>query len=278
MDNIMDVPISPEKKCPIQIMHLGGDKKGTTESYSSEVISFGRNPDCDIVFQLASLTVSRVHAKIIRKRNDYFLENISPNGSYLNGERVDQAKLNSGDVIEFSKSGPKIRVIYNPVSEASPSSTDHIPLAIDTDSPTILPELTVQYESDFRSFRQSSVLIGQDSECDIVMDHPQLFNKHAEIFLANSQFHIRNISRQGLVIINGRAINRDTLLQQNDIIELNSDGPKFKYLGDGKLIQQVEHPTSQFGPQRNDAMRTYIIPAQKTSFMNNLKKALQKKK
>ncbi|HID23245.1 MAG TPA: FHA domain-containing protein [Planctomycetaceae bacterium] len=64
-------------------------QKGEAKRYEltkSETL-LGRHPDCDI--QLGSNTVSRRHAKVIRKDDVYYLEDLgSGNGTYVNGKRI----------------------------------------------------------------------------------------------------------------------------------------------------------------------------------------------
>lgn len=104
----------------VQIVHLDGNSKGQIKCFSSKLITFGRNGKCDVVLKHAALTVSRIHAKIILKNDRFALESISPNGSFVNGQRIEKTCLYSGDIIRFSESGPKVEFLYekiiNPVT------------------------------------------------------------------------------------------------------------------------------------------------------------------
>ena len=63
-----------------------------------DVITLGRNEDNDI--PLSDNSVSRYHAKITRKKNSYFLEDIgSHNGTRVNGKLIRSARIKSGDKI-----------------------------------------------------------------------------------------------------------------------------------------------------------------------------------
>lgn len=104
----------------VQIVHLDGNSKGQVRHFSSKLITFGRNGNCDVVLRHAALTVSRIHAKIVLKNDRFILESISPNGCFINGQRVEQACLYAGDIIKFSESGPRVQFLYekiiNPVT------------------------------------------------------------------------------------------------------------------------------------------------------------------
>jgi pSer/pThr/pTyr-binding forkhead associated (FHA) protein len=62
----------------------------------------GRHPNADIF--LDDVTVSRRHVEILRTSAGFELRDLgSMNGTYLNGEVVEQAKLNDGDELRIGK-------------------------------------------------------------------------------------------------------------------------------------------------------------------------------
>jgi pSer/pThr/pTyr-binding forkhead associated (FHA) protein len=66
------------------------------ELSSTERIGIGRHDSNDL--QLGSRTVSNYHAEVLNEAEGLLLRDIdSTNGTYVNGERVDQRRLNSGD-------------------------------------------------------------------------------------------------------------------------------------------------------------------------------------
>jgi pSer/pThr/pTyr-binding forkhead associated (FHA) protein len=65
-------------------------------------LTIGRNLESDIF--LDDVTVSRKHAVIKRSGNDFLIKDSeSLNGSYVNGEIVDNAVLKNGDRIQIGK-------------------------------------------------------------------------------------------------------------------------------------------------------------------------------
>lgn len=64
--------------------------------------TLGRDPQSDIF--LNDITVSRKHARIERKGGGVKLADVgSLNGTYVNGERVDETDLRKGDEIQIGK-------------------------------------------------------------------------------------------------------------------------------------------------------------------------------
>jgi pSer/pThr/pTyr-binding forkhead associated (FHA) protein len=63
-------------------------------------VVIGRIPDCDI--QLLLDNVSRMHARIIYRNEEYQIEDLdSMNGVYVNGVKVEKCILRSHDTIEI---------------------------------------------------------------------------------------------------------------------------------------------------------------------------------
>ena len=63
----------------------------------------GRSPDDDIHIQINDRRISRKHACISFNAGDFFIEDLnSQNGTYLNQERIQRARLNNRDKISIS--------------------------------------------------------------------------------------------------------------------------------------------------------------------------------
>jgi pSer/pThr/pTyr-binding forkhead associated (FHA) protein len=67
-----------------------------------EVITIGRNVKNDI--QIDNLSVSKQHARIVKRQGKYFIEDMkSTNGTYLNEKKIAKKKLANNDVITIGK-------------------------------------------------------------------------------------------------------------------------------------------------------------------------------
>ena len=78
-----------------------GPNIGSRFALDSDVVKAGRHPDSHIF--LDDVTVSRRHAEIVREPDgSYSVRDAgSLNGTYLNRERVDSAKLKDGDEVQI---------------------------------------------------------------------------------------------------------------------------------------------------------------------------------
>lgn len=80
---------------------LSGTSLGKRIDLDLPEMVLGRHPECDIV--LDSGAVSRQHAKIVKKNNQFWLEDMkSRNGTFINGRLInDLTQLQDGDVIRI---------------------------------------------------------------------------------------------------------------------------------------------------------------------------------
>ncbi|MEO8650249.1 MAG: PrsW family glutamic-type intramembrane protease, partial [Acidobacteriota bacterium] len=93
-------------------LHLtidSGTLAGQSYDLETGFMTIGRSESCTVRFDPKGERIaSKQHAFIEAKPDGYYLtDNQSTNGTLLNGTRVEAAKLNSGDVIQFGKNGVK---------------------------------------------------------------------------------------------------------------------------------------------------------------------------
>lgn len=81
-----------------------GHQAGTRYAITSELMTVGRHPDSDIF--LDDITVSRRHVELSTSNTGYMIRDVgSLNGTYLNGERLEDSEvsLTNGDEIQIGK-------------------------------------------------------------------------------------------------------------------------------------------------------------------------------
>lgn len=79
-----------------------GPTAGARYLLDTDVTTVGRHPEADIFFD--DVTVSRRHAEITREADTFeIVDQRSLNGTYVNGERVDRARLGNGSEVRIGK-------------------------------------------------------------------------------------------------------------------------------------------------------------------------------
>ena len=85
-----------------RLVAIKGPLKGRTFVVVKTETKIGRDPANDLV--LSDEYVSRLHGTIVTRGKAHMVVNASPNGTLLNGKRVERATLKPGDEITFGAS------------------------------------------------------------------------------------------------------------------------------------------------------------------------------
>jgi hypothetical protein len=97
--------------------------------------------------------------------------------------------------------------------------------------------LAIQFGPTLRSFKSLPVAIGKGPGADFALDHPGVFEHHAQIFFFEDNYWIKDLTGQNSVRINGRVIGRHSVLRADDLLALSEQGPVFRFLGGGRLVE-----------------------------------------
>ncbi|MCJ8501806.1 FHA domain-containing protein [Desulfatitalea alkaliphila] len=106
----------------VQLVHIQGPLKGSIQELSDGEIKIGRHPDCQVRFAKEEVTLSRIHAIIVREGNRFKIVDQSTNGTFVNGVRVPEAYLKDGDVLMFAEGGPKVSFLTMTAAVAEQAS------------------------------------------------------------------------------------------------------------------------------------------------------------
>jgi pSer/pThr/pTyr-binding forkhead associated (FHA) protein len=253
----------------VQLVHIDGPLKGEIQEFLDQEISIGRLPACQVQFPKDFTMISRNHARIVREGNRFKLVDQSANGTFVNGKRVTEAYLKSGDVLILAEGGPKVsfltrveegRVQPQPVvapdtpaepqitptpqppsQQAQPASEAPVQLSIQK----VQAPLVVQYGPTLRSFKELPVTIGKNPSCDLSLEHPQILDKHAQFFFDQGQYWVKDLTGRNLILIDGQPVNLQGLLNPNSTVSLSPQGPTFRFLGGGRLAEFEEGETQE---------------------------------
>lgn len=91
----------------LQLTITSGSLAGQVFELGTGFLTIGRSENCSVRFNpRTELVASKQHAFIEARADGYYIaDNQSTNGTLVNGARVDRAKLNSGDSIQFGRNG-----------------------------------------------------------------------------------------------------------------------------------------------------------------------------
>jgi len=102
---ISNRPMEPEEVTangPALVIRAGGGRVGESFAVEGERMSIGRRPDSEVF--LDDVTVSRDHALLIRRGEDWYLDDCgSLNGTYVNRSRIESHHLEEGDEVQIGK-------------------------------------------------------------------------------------------------------------------------------------------------------------------------------
>lgn len=250
----------------VQLVHIQGPLKGEIQEFSESAIYIGRDPSSHVHFPKDLTIISRKHAQIVREGNRFKLIDESVNGTFLNGKRVEEAYLKDGDVLIFAEGGPKVSFLTKmmegkpqiesvpppepptksvvhmdekpPMAQAQPepSQADEIP------AQTVQVPLVIQYGPTLQSFKELPVTIGKNPNCTFLLDHPAILDRHAQILFSQEQYWVKDLTGQKLISINGQGLHLQAPLNPNDTLNFSPQGPSFRFLGGGRLVQVEEEP------------------------------------
>ena len=87
---------------PALVIRAGGGRVGESFAVDAERTTIGRRPDSAVF--LDDVTVSRDHALLIRRGDQWYLDDLgSLNGTYVNRSRIESHRLTHGDELQIGK-------------------------------------------------------------------------------------------------------------------------------------------------------------------------------
>jgi pSer/pThr/pTyr-binding forkhead associated (FHA) protein len=208
--------------------------EGGTKDYSYEfdqpLITIGRLKENDIQLPLAS--VSGYHAQIEKENDNYYLiDRGSINGTFLNGERLvggEKKLLSDSDLIKIQTfdiyfstglgvsgidSGATVQVARQMVMEVLGSwqtSTAEKPRVILMGGP--------DNGKQFELTESTNLVAGRTSGVDIIIEHPSVSRRHAELSLSWSGVFIKDLNSANGTFINDERISGSRRLRDRDEI------------------------------------------------------------
>ena len=83
-------------------------------------IKIGRSTNNEVV--LYSAVVSRHHVEIKKTKRQWEVINLGANGTYIEGEKIEQAPVVDGMIVRLASSGPKILIKIESEADKNPEN------------------------------------------------------------------------------------------------------------------------------------------------------------
>ena len=232
----------------VQLIHIEGPLKGEIQELNDPEIFIGRLPHCQVKFPIDFAIISRDHARIIREGNRFKLADSSTNGTFVNGNRVTDHYLKSGDVITFAEGGPKVSFLtqitadrMQPCKPVSPATgiepKIELDVTIEVPKSKLQIALVIQYGATLRSFKELPIVLGKAPDCEFCLEHPEILDHHAQFFFSQDQYWVKDMTGKNLISIDGRPVANQSELNPDSILALSPNGPTFRFLGGGRLAE-----------------------------------------
>lgn len=250
----------------VQLIHIHGPLKGEIQEFSKETITIGRHPSSDLKFPADLTIISRKHAEIKREGNQFRLIDRSTNGTFVNGKKITETLLREGDVLEFADGGPKASFLTQ-MKEGPAEKETALPPLEESRRPAPVPSrpeapaeisvqpasvpLVIQYGPTIRSYKELPITIGKSLKSDFVLDHPGIFDAHAQIFFSQGQYWIKDLTGQNMIRLNQRVMPFQAALTLYDNVALSPQGPVFRFLGEGRMAE-VSEPAAEESPASHE--------------------------
>ena len=111
--------------------------------------------------------------------------------------------------------------------------------------------LVVQYGPTLQSYNALPVTIGRGAQCDFRLDHPAVFERHAQIFYYQEHYWIKDLTGKNMVQINGRSVEGQGMLEADHRLSLSAHGDRISgFWGESALRK-----SSRLRPKNRKAHR-----------------------
>ncbi len=220
---------------------------------TKKVTTFGRDPENDIVIDVAAAVVSRRHAQIEQRDGGFFVVDLgSFNGTLINEQRIAQATLlRAGDTLQLGLGGPVLRFFGSsaplmpfqgesvpapskPLVGSSPLAPDALQglgygtIVVRSGTATIdqpgrkrpadasQPQLLLQVPF----LQRSELTVGRSPDSDIHLDGLQISNRHAKLYNFNGSIIVEDTNSTNGVYVNGARISGRRPILGSDVVQI----------------------------------------------------------
>jgi ABC transport system ATP-binding/permease protein len=206
------------------------NEESKTLEVTGESIRLGRDSECEVaVDPVAFPTVSGVHARIEVGPKGFVLVHLSQrNKTLMNDSAVDgSVPVRAGDWIRLGITGPTVAILaISPSVESAPAGVGGFGQTVQADTRHMaLLRGSVQAE---RFELGAGGAIGRDPRAvQYHLDHPHVSRLHASLTIAGDGVVLADLGSANGTYLNGRRIDRPTILKPGDRIDIGPFSLRF---------------------------------------------------
>ncbi|HMO80346.1 MAG TPA: FHA domain-containing protein [Pyrinomonadaceae bacterium] len=242
------VPSSSPERSSLEFPH---DPSRQPLVLGSVPITLGRDPQCTVVFEASSATVSRRHAEIRPVEGGYLIaDNKSFNGTVVNGRRIaEPALLSNGDEIQMGLGGPVLKFVSSAggavktsgqLAAGQPASPDFSrTMVAKLDTPAVgtarIDSAEPQLVRKLNLSEGQTINIGRDPHCEVCLDGLQISNRHARLSARGGEVFIEDLGSTNGTFVSGQRVSRQAL-SPTDTAQVGSFLIKVDQSGDVSIL------------------------------------------
>ncbi len=185
-------------------------------------VVIGRDPRCDVV--LADPVVSGRHAQITPAAGGCWLTDLgSTNGTFVNGQRVQQAFLRPGDRIRV---GATELQLGGPAPRRPPGPSAPVVGLAHSAPPATPGPAWLEIGGERYPVPASGGEVGRDPRCAIVLNDPTVSARHARLEYRDGVWLITDLGSTNGTFVNGQRVQRQ-VLRRGDTVQFGRAGGRF---------------------------------------------------
>ena len=224
-----------------RLMFVGGPQAGREIPLDERLISIGRAPDN--VLDLDDPQVSVYHGVVRATPLGFeFEDHDSTNGSTLNGHPVKSQVLSDGDTLQIGST--QLSFLVN-VDQADRTAVEQSPpgpgassggagAGADPGGGGALASLVFvagPHEGKSVALGEGQVVLGRSGGISFTIDDLQVSAVHCAVTREGSEFWITDLGSTNGTYVNGRRIDKGTLLGPGDLVQLGNSVAELRYQG-----------------------------------------------
>jgi predicted component of type VI protein secretion system len=134
--------------------------------------------------------------------------------------------------------------------------------------------LNIQYGPFLKSFKELPVVIGSSDDCHFKIEHPDIYDRHLQVFFHEGAYCVQDLTGKKLVSINGFPIEYYGKLTPDCQLSLIPGGPAFRFIASGSLAEMEPAAVEEDAGEESE----YLFPDGKDGVEKNKEQQSKPKK